>query len=82
MSEKDNKNKACKMATAPQNARFKAQSIMIAEIIASEKIPKVCKNLMIENVQSHMHALGNCLGGIELAARRAYAHGIETGKGL
>lgn len=58
-----------------QNARFAAQSMMIAEIKHSKKIPEVCKNLMIENVQSHIHALGNALGCIELAARRAVIHG-------
>jgi len=59
-----------------QNARFAAQSMMIAEISHSKKIPEVCKNLMIENVQSHMHSLGNALGCIELAARRASIHGV------
>jgi hypothetical protein len=66
------------MPRIKQNARFAAQSMMIAEIEHSEKIPVVCKNLMIENVQSHMHALGNALGCIELAARRAAEHGIKT----
>lgn len=62
-----------------QNARARARNIMIREVIHSKKIPVVCKNLMIENIQNHMHALGSALGCIELAARRAKAHGIETG---
>lgn len=61
------------------NARTEAKKIMIHEVVHSEKIPAVCKNLMIDNIQSHMSALGNALGCIELAARRAKAHGIETG---
>lgn len=62
-----------------QNARTEARRIMIREVIHSKKIPAVCKNLMIENIQSHMNALGSALGCIELAARRAVTHGVETG---
>lgn len=65
------------MGKPKQNARTTARALMIAEILKSEKIPEVCKNLMVENIQSHMHALGNALGCIELAARRAHAHGIQ-----
>ena len=61
-----------------QNARAEARNIMIREVIHSKKIPAVCKNLMIENIQNHMHALGSALGCIELAARRAEAYGIKT----
>lgn len=63
-----------------QNARFAAQNLMIDEIYHSKKIPEACKDLMIENVQTHMQSLGNALGCIELAARRAVAHGIATGE--
>lgn len=63
-----------------RNARTKAQSLMIAEIKQSQKIPDVCKSLMIENVESHMQALGNALGCIELAARRAHTHGVDSHK--
>ncbi len=61
-----------------QNARMMASNLMIREVLHSKKIPEICKNLMIENITSHMHALGNALGCIELAARRAAAHGVET----
>ena len=68
------------MAKKPkQNAWMKARNIMVREIIHSKKIPAVCKNLMIENVQFHMQALESALGCIELAARRAHIHGVESG---
>ena len=55
----------------------RAQSGIIAAIKRSKVYPEVCKNLMIENVLSHMSALSNAVGCIELAAQRAAAHGIS-----
>ena len=70
------------MGKSKRNACTEARSLMMGEIIHSKKIPIVCKNLMIENVQSHMSALGNALGCIELAARRGHIHGVETDQAL
>ena len=65
-----------------QNARAAARNLMIREVLHSKKIPVICKNLMIENIQLHMTALGSALGCIELAARRAHAHGVDTDQAL
>ncbi len=64
------------MAKAKHNTPTLLKMAYIKSIRENKVYPKCCKDLMIENVQSHFHALGNALGCIELAARRAACHGL------
>ena len=62
------------------SAYLEATQLLVKYIEDSKKLPFVCKNLAIDQIQKSMEVLKNAIGCIELSARRGDGYGISNSK--
>lgn len=68
-----NKNKGTK-----PSAYIEAENLLTAYIRNSTKYPFVCNNIALTQIKNDIQRLKEIIGDIELAARRADAHGTAN----
>lgn len=60
------------------SAYIEAEILLTNYIAKSNQYPFVCKNIAVIHIRKSMELLKNAIGSIELAARRADVHSVDS----